>query len=302
MIVTELYNGQGFGNQLWCYVVTRCVAKENNLEFGIQSKHKFKGVEFMGLDFGKEVVGGHGIEGGPPAQLPNGIEFYYKEKLTRTSYGLDISEKDSNLFKIRDKTKIDGIMQSIKYIEKYREEIKVWLKINEDKNIKKYSDKNICIIHIRGGDFHGSSAILYKEYYENCINEMKKKNKNMRFYIITDDINFSKNMFPNIEIIGGVINGEDSHKANFHYGGPIWMDYSILLNSKNTILSASSFSFWPTWLNDDVFVIAPKYWAAHKINDGNWSCGDSLINNWFYMDKNGVLNTYEKCLIEKYGE
>lgn len=39
----------------------------------------------------------------------------------------------------------------------------------------------------------------------------------------------------------------DVNKANHHIGGPVWMDWTILYNCKNAILSASSFSFWPIW-------------------------------------------------------
>ncbi|GAH68596.1 unnamed protein product, partial [marine sediment metagenome] len=58
MIVTELYNGQGLGNQLWSYVVTRVIALDRGFDFGIMNPEKFKGKDFMSLDFGKEVIGG----------------------------------------------------------------------------------------------------------------------------------------------------------------------------------------------------------------------------------------------------
>ena len=36
MIVTEIYKGQGLGNQLWCYITTRVMAKDKGYNFGIQ--------------------------------------------------------------------------------------------------------------------------------------------------------------------------------------------------------------------------------------------------------------------------
>ena len=36
MIATEILKGQGLGNQLFCYIVTRCVALDRNLSFGIK--------------------------------------------------------------------------------------------------------------------------------------------------------------------------------------------------------------------------------------------------------------------------
>jgi hypothetical protein len=199
MIITELYNGQGLGNQLWCYFVTRCIAKENGYEFGIQSPFKFKGQEFLEIDFGNEVIDGDGPEGGPPNILPNTIQYYYKEKIRlHPNTGTYICKYDENLVSIQDNSKIDGIMQSIYYISKFRDVIKNWIKIKSEKNILDFSDENICIIHIRGGDFHASTAILYKNYYENAITKMSSTNPNMVFYIVTDDYNFSKSLFLDI--------------------------------------------------------------------------------------------------------
>ena len=71
MIVTEIYNGQGLGNQLACYITTRVVALDNGFDFGIMSTHKFKCLDFMDLDFGLPVIGGSiPYEGSPPTTLP----------------------------------------------------------------------------------------------------------------------------------------------------------------------------------------------------------------------------------------
>ena len=71
MICTELYNGQGLGNQLWLYAVTRTKALDLGVDFGIMNPEKFKGLHFLDLDFGRQVFGGSGPEGGPPLLLRN---------------------------------------------------------------------------------------------------------------------------------------------------------------------------------------------------------------------------------------
>ncbi len=58
MLITELYNGQGFGNQLFVYVTTRMLAHKLGYDFGIKSPEKFKGYGLMNPDMGKEVTGG----------------------------------------------------------------------------------------------------------------------------------------------------------------------------------------------------------------------------------------------------
>ena len=62
MIGTELIEGYGLGNQLFFYIVTRCLALDKGTDFGFvnpgqignvaQSK---KGMYFMDIDMGKEI-------------------------------------------------------------------------------------------------------------------------------------------------------------------------------------------------------------------------------------------------------
>jgi hypothetical protein len=52
MIATRFYNGQGLGNQLWAYVVTRTIALDLGYDYGIMSPEKFKGSDFLELDYG----------------------------------------------------------------------------------------------------------------------------------------------------------------------------------------------------------------------------------------------------------
>jgi hypothetical protein len=278
-------------------MVTRIIAENNGYDFGIMSPHKFKGREFMKLDFGRQVVGGIGPEGGPPSMLPEGIHQYYKEKIIRHPISfIDISPMDDSLISISDNTKIDGTMQSIEYIKGYKKILSGYIKTSYPREVTEY-DENSCIIHIRGGDFINSSAMLYSDYYINAMNYFKSINNTINFYIVTDDINTAKQILPGIEIIGSSSsNCNDLSKASHHLGGPIWMDYSILNNAKNIIISASSFSWWPVWTNpNNPNVIAPKYWAAHKLNQGYWSCGESLVEEWKYLDVNGIVSDYTEC-------
>lgn len=300
MIITELYNGQGLGNQLWCYVVTRCIAIDNGFEFGIKSPEKFKAKHFMNIDFGNIVVGGVGPEGGPPQQLPESIQYYYKEAMVRNSQGNDISPFDENLTNIKDNTKIDGGMQAEKYIESHKESIIKWLKPNV--NVLDYSSDDICVIHFRGGDYKfAGKTLLSRTYYNNAMNHMKMINPNMKFVMVTDDVSLANQYFGNsVELVGSCLYGNrDPYQADFHIGGDISVDYSILNNAKNLIISNSSFSWWTAWTNENVKnVIAPKYWAAHNFSDGFWSCGDSLTKNWLWLDREDKLFTYEECLSE----
>jgi hypothetical protein len=57
MIGTEFIDGQGLGNQLFCYVTARAVAEENGYEFGTAGQecfavniHSNRGMYFMDID------------------------------------------------------------------------------------------------------------------------------------------------------------------------------------------------------------------------------------------------------------
>lgn len=292
MIVTELYDGQGLGNQLWCYFVTKIIAKHNGYDYGIIGKNKFKGKEFIKIDFGNQVINGSGPEGGPPTKLPDTILNYYKEKqIIHPSSRLDISDFDEQLWNVHDNTKIDGVMQSYSYIKSYKEYILNSINISSHDRYKKIENNNICIIHVRGGDFNNSLASLTQKYYNDAMNIFKQNNSNIKFYAVTDDVNTCRNLLPNIPIIGSSeLNQQDNHKANHHMGGPIEVDFNILNNCINVIISASSFSWWAVWLNKkNINVIAPKYWAAFKQSDGYWSTSDIVVPEWKYLDKNGII-------------
>jgi hypothetical protein len=129
MIVTEFYNGQGFGNQLWCYVTTRAIAITKGYDFGIAFPERFKGNDFMRLNYGKPVIGEAGSERMPPRTLPQGITHYYKEWNVLHPDGSDIRTRDEKLINVLDSTKIDGYMQDVAFIEPHKKEIKEWLKV-----------------------------------------------------------------------------------------------------------------------------------------------------------------------------
>lgn len=286
MIVTEIYNGQGLGNQLFCYITTRSIALENGYEFGIMNPYKFKCLDFLDLDFGKEVVGGSGPEGGPPTQLPDGIlNYYYEKQLNDSRFNCNITEIDEYLLNIPDNTKIDGILQSEDYFIKRKSEIKNWLKVKPDSDCYEFSNENICVINLRGGEYRAVSDLyLTENYWSKAVDNMLKINPNFRFVVITDDVNAGKQMFPNYEV--------------YHFN--VGKDYSIIKNAHYLILSNSSFSFFPTWTSETVkYVIAPKYWARHNISDGFWSCGYNIYRDWNWMDRDGKIYSYDECISEK---
>lgn len=288
MIVTEFYKAQGFGNQLWSYIVTRVIALDNGYEFGVMTPENFKGApcpEFRNVSMGKPVFGGVGPQGGPPKTLPDGIKHYYQEKrLFHPLTGADINIPDPDLMNIPDDTKLDGVMQDENYILHRKEEVREWLKIPSENECYEYSSDDICIIKYRGGEFLGHpDLLLHDKYWTDAVSNMKAINPNFRFVVVTDDVKAAKKVFSNLPII------------NFSIG----KDYSIIKNARYLIIANSSFVWFPVWLNENLkYCIAPKYWGRHNVSDGYWSPTYSITRGLTYQDRDGKLSTYDECRAE----
>lgn len=285
MIVTELYKGQGLGNQLACYICTRVIALDKGYAFGIQSPENFKGADFLDVDFGETVIGGSGPEGGPPATLPQGIAQYYTERLLfHPENGSNITTYDPLLVNVADNTKIDGLMQDEQYIIHRKDQIKKWLAVKPEYECYDYADENTCVINFRGGEYaRHPEFFLSKKYWDDAVRHMLTINKNFRFIVITDDVFTAKKFFPTYDV--------------FHFS--IGKDYTIIKNAHYLILSNSTFAWFPAWTSDVLkFCIAPKYFARHNISDGYWSLGYNITTRWNYMDREGVLHDYAACLVQ----
>jgi hypothetical protein len=290
MIITELYNGQGFGNQLFVYVTTRMLAYRMNYDFGIQSPEKFKGYELMNPDMGKKVNGGSGPEGGPPDTLPEGILNYYHEYVHGKNHPLCDNTRtfhltDKNLFNISDNTKIEGVLQSEEYFYNNLDLVKKWLKVNPEVEHYDTNGKDICVINFRGGDIVGCPGwFLPRQYWINAIDNMLQYNPNMKFGIVTDDVATANLMLPEYPA----------------YHESIAWDYVAIKNARNIICSSSTFACFPLWSSECLeYCIAPKYWFDYNRSEGWWANGCSIYSYvTYYQDREGNLFTPDECRSE----
>jgi hypothetical protein len=278
MLVTEFYDGQGLGNQLWCYAVLRVVALDRGFQFGIAQPSKFKGQDLFQLDMGKDVIGGSGPEGGPPIRLPDQINFYYSEgQRFDLESGVDIRNFDELVQQLPDGCKLDGVLQDERYIRHRRTEINTWFSYKSDELLSDYANANTCVINFRGGDYKlNPKVFLRRRYWKDAISHMRAIRADMNFRVITDDVKTAKLFFPRFDVR--------------HYG--IAGDYQAINTAPYLILSNSSFGFFPAWLNKNLKVcIAPKYWWAHNISQGLWGCAYNIVSGWMYLDRKGNLST-----------
>lgn len=296
IVATELYDGQGLGNQLWVYAVTRVAAQRTGQQFAILGADRFKGRSFLNLDFGVEISKGISLPGGPPLILPKGIEYHLQEQRSKVQVdGMDVSGVDLRFLSPPQNSKLDGNMQSVTYIWEELDSIREWIRPIDDIN----GVQDYCAIHVRLGDFTGKGGpFVGWDYYLKGIEHFRRINPDMTFRCVSDDVEKCRENLPGF--IHFVEQGEeDQHKAKHHLGGPIHNDFQVLLGAKNLLISNSSFSWWSAVLNHKKeMVIAPKYWARYNIGDGLWSTSDIITPGFSYLNKSGTVQSYEECVRE----
>ena len=286
MIGTELIKGYGLGNQLFFYIVTRCIALEKNTDFGFVNPgqignvfHSNKGMYFMDIDMGKEIS---------REEMKNfkvyheqDDRLYLGDSVHDMTHGCYISGADKGLFEVEDNTIVYGNMQDQSYFEKYRDHIREWLHVREEAESYEYTADDLCIINMRGGEYTSCPELfLDRRYWLNAIKNMKKINPNMRFMIITEDEEAARKVLPEYEC------------HHFDMG----KDYVTIKNARYLILSNSSFSLMPVMSSTELkYAIAPKYWARHNVSDGFWSSEQNIYSFLTYQDKKGRLFSADEC-------
>lgn len=293
MIGTEFIDGQGLGNQLFCYVTARAVALENGYEFGTAGQERFavnihsdRGMYFMDVDLGHAIS----QEEKKKFNVYHDVEtrLYIGNSKHDLTHGCYVAGADPAIHKVKDNTLLYGNMQDESYFIKYLPQVRQWLKVKPEYDSYEYSRENLCVINMRGGEYTGSPELLInRRYWLHGMEEMRRIRPDMEFVIITDDVETAKRMLPGIE----------AH----HFD--IGKDYVTLKNAHYLLLSNSSFACLPAHTSETLkFAIAPKYWARHNVSDGYWASEQNIYSLFHYMDRKGRMFTAEECRreLEKY--
>lgn len=287
VIATELLKGQGLGNQLFCYITTRCLALRKGYEFCILNReifanniHSNKGMYFMELACGAEL------------EKENFRKIYYEREERiylgnsrhDIEHGCYISGLDNELLRLKDSTLLYGNLQDEAYFGEYRRQIKEWLMVKPEYDCYEYSRENLCIINIRGGEYTSNPELfLRRQYWLFAMQEMQRQRTDMEFMVVTDDVAAAKRILPEVPAC--------------HFD--LAKDYTIIKNAYYLILSNSTFAFFPAFTSETAkYIIAPKYWARHNVSDGYWASEQNIYSDFMYMDRKGKLFTADECRIE----
>ncbi len=284
MIGTELMYGQGLGNQLFCYISTRCLALEHGYDYSIlgsetvcHNLHNDCGLYFMDLDYGK-----------PAVREDFAREYHEKEDRVFMGtakhdlvHGCYITGADEKVLQVEDGTLLYGNLQDEAYFGKYRQEILKWFAVKPEYEDYRFCDDNICVLNVRGREYLGTPALFVnRRYWKNAMKYMKSINPNMRFVVVTDDVEAANRVLPELPA----------------YHGELHEDYTRVKNARYLVLSNTSFAFFPAYTSQTAkVIIAPKYWARHNVSDGFWASEQNIYSIFTYMDRKGRLFSAQEC-------
>jgi hypothetical protein len=287
VIISELYEGQGLGNQLWTYAVTRSLATVTNQPYAILSSDRFKLRNELVLDWGKKVY--YRPRNSPTKRSKVGrFNVYHEDTIRHIDDKFDLTDFDPNLMNLTGKWRIEGNFQNEKYLKNLKKEITQWFSLPKPSNISADS----CTINFRGGEYSSYPKLLLpRSYYYQAMEYIKVINPMCEFNVVTDDVKLAREYFPDLAIFSKEASSKYPIKKK------IRDDMAVLQSSRYLILSNSSFSWWGAWTNPDPkHVVAPKYWARFNDNDGHWSTAGAITSGWSWQDSNGGLFTYDECL------
>ncbi len=206
---------------------------------------------------------------------------------------------------------LKGYWQNEKYFNKYRDEILSDFKfsINDKKNCtisQEMSKEESVSIHIRRGDYlsiedkFGGIATL--EYYNKAIKIIKERLVKPKFYIFSDDLEWTRN---NLKI-------ENCVYIDFNRGKDSYKDMYLMSKCKHNIIANSTFSWWGAWLNQNkekIVIVPERMWniapGGEKLFPDNWIkckgiCEKELISETsdvkekFTRDRLEILNRLYK--------
>lgn len=245
MIASIFHSGSGLGNQLHRYVIARVTAIDKGYEFGMIYPENFKGSSFMSLDMGVPV---------------KELLYEFNEEKVVNKDGHDVRPYDYRVGDVEDFTLIDGEFQGETYYEHRLDEVRDWLK-TEPLELP----EDVCIINFRGGEYVGvRDLFLPQEYWDKAVEKMRTINPNMRFIVVTDDVDTAGQFFPDFMV---------RHNLS--------EDWRSIRYAKYLILSNSSFAILPALLGNTKKIIAPKYWAGY--NKGYWQLPQNNYKKFTYI-------------------
>lgn len=271
MIITKLSGG--LGNQMFQYAAGKSLASRHNTDFFLDTMEYDKWtIRKKARAFELSLFG-----------LKNRIkpDFFLFNQFN-SNYTIAHSTKyvqphvhfDSHFYELPDHTHLIGVWQSEQYFKDIRSalinDFSFARHLNPDRYYQNMLDKigatRAVSIHVRRGDyvsnpeFNKVHGVTSTSYYQKSIECIQEKERNVHFFIFSDDMEWVKS---NLDIPAPFefVRGKMGQSAIFD----MWM----MSQCRHNIIANSSFSWWGAWLNThaDKVVICPRNWFADKQYD-----------------------------------
>jgi hypothetical protein len=242
-----------------------------NVQTAVATPKEIEEVVWENSGFLSRVLAGIKQRIGHESPNPN----VFREK--HFDYNRDIETLPDNIY-------LDGYWQSEKYFKHIQEIIREEFSFRDpldQKNLvmaNRIANAVSVSIHIRRGDyvsdartrqFHG---ICGQDYYNACIEEMRKRLGNPSFFIFSDEPDWVKKT---ISVPGEKIVVDHNSREQGY------MDLRLMSYCRHNIIANSSFSWWAAWLNSnrDKIVCAPRNWFS----DFPTNPEDRYPGSWFTL-------------------
>ena len=190
---------------------------------------------------------------------------------------------------VKENSLLTGYFQSEKYFLRYRKSIsRIYAQCNKLNNLKgmnkkhlhKILNSNSISIHVRRGDYLTNIAafnvhgVCSSSYYIHAISHLKSLMKNLKFFVFSDDVVYSRLIFKGLSNITYIENNIAEHS---------YLDMFLMSACKHNIIANSTFSWWAAWLNknQNKVVIAPRKW----FKSSKYTTTDLFPSDWILIDE-----------------
>lgn len=291
MIIVEI--GRGLGNSMFVYAAARALAENHGTELKLDTSYlqswpqleKYGGLwefelgkfKISAKEASKREVFKHVIKTG--FRPLDKIIFKYKlfEKNVRR---FPTCGSTRDFFSIPDNTYLRGYLGNEKFFRKIKGEIKKEFELKNEYRaeiqeiLNEVSRVNSVSIHVRRGDVLNlkDPNVLDSTYYENAIKIIKKKVKNPKFYVFSDDISWCRQNLKGLD--ENIVFVDNLPDAGYFV-------LEVMKNCKHNILANSALSWWSAYLNNNkkAIIVAPKAFTHFSSLKGN-NPHENLMPSW----------------------
>lgn len=259
MILLEMINGAGQGNQMFMFARAYALARKSNQKILIIFSTKKEKIESRPFILDKFKIDKRYIYKIIRLDKYNQIirvlilkfyRFLYK-KILKSNVCIEEQQKHRNYIK-EEKYKyhnyyLCGYFESYKYFNKYREDLikqfepNYQISSSTKKILNEIRNSNSVALHIRRGDFVLEGKDAGTEYYKKQMKIVENEIENPIFYLATIDNKIIEEFkkYNNVRIINTMEENKDIN------------DWLCLKECKHHIIANSTYSWWAAYLSNN---------------------------------------------------